>query len=158
MNVDGGRCESIAIFSSKNQAAISQKRAVKLNWQIANNLFDDNSIKDASNIQKHMFDIDHNQNTRGSPLYNDEPVVGGSQFCIYIDDPENTTNNTGPVLIKMKWMSTRTNCQINNDVSKALVQRLYFNTSVGGCLKNDSMIKCFTELNVEGHTYRSHPS
>jgi hypothetical protein len=158
LNVDGGRCESIAIFLSKNQAAISQKRAVKLNWQIANNLFDNNSIKDASTIQKHTLDSDLNQNTRDTEPYNDEPAVGGSQFCIFIDDPKNATNDTGPVLIKMKWMSTRTDCKINNDVSKALLQRLYFNTSVGGCLKNDCLIKCFTELNVEGYTYRSHPS
>ena len=57
----------------------------------------------------------------------------------------------------MKWQSTRTNCQINQDISKALVQRLFFNTSLGGCLKNDCVIKGYTELKVEGHTYRSHP-
>ena len=158
LNVDGGRCESIAIFSSKNQASISQKRAVKLNWQIANNLFDDTSLRDASILQKRIFHSEFNENTKGTQPCDDEPFLGGSQFSIFINDPEVATNDTGPVLIKMKWQSTRTNCRINNKVSQALVQRLYFNTSVGWCLKNDCVIKGFTELKVEGYTYRSHPS
>ena len=158
LNVDGGRCESIAIFSSKNQASISQKRAVKLNWQIANNLFDDTSIKDTSILQKRILESDLYQNKRCTQRCDDVSVLGGSQFSIFIDDPEVATNDTGPILIKMKWQSTRTYCQINEEVSKALVQRLYFNTSLGGCLKNDCVIKGYTELKVEGYTYRSHPS
>ena len=48
--------------------------------------------------------------------------------------------------------------KINEKISEALIRRLYFNVSVGGCLRHDSEIKVFTEIQLDGHTYRSHSS
>ena len=156
LNVDGGRCESIAIQSSKNQAAISQKRAVKLNWQIANNLFDDTSVKDASILKDDLNDFESNDL---DCLSNENDLSPrGSHFSIWIDDPDTAMDDRGPVSIVMKWRGRRSRSQLNQKVSEALVKRLFFNTSVGGCLKHNSVIKGFTELKLEGHTYRSHPS
>ena len=157
LNVDGGRCESIAIFSSKNQASISQKRSGKLNWQIANNLFDDTSIRDASILEENIHCSGSNANANGLDPNDINPCRGGSQFCIFITDPQTATNDTGPVAIKMKWKHARSTCTMNQEVSQALVRRLYFNTSLGGCLKHDTVVNGFTELKVEGQTYRSHP-
>ena len=156
LNVDGGRCESIAIFSSKNQASISQKRSVKLNWQISNNLFDNTSIRDASILQENLHHWDSNVCVNGTDV-NQDACPGGSQFSIFITDPQTATNDTGPVAIKMKWKGTRSTSTMNQKVSQALIRRLYFNTSLGGCLKHDTVVNGFTELSVEGHTYRSHP-
>ena len=155
LNVDGGRCESIAIHSSKNQAAISQKRAVKLNWQIANNLLDDTSIRDASILHSEL----QHDCSRGQGTSTDkESCALGSHFSIFIDDPETSSDNNGPVKIKMKWRSAKSKTGINQKISEALIRRLYFNMSVGGCLKHTSQIKGFTEIILDGHTYRSHPS
>ena len=158
LNVDGGRCESIAIQSSKNPAAISQKRAVKLNWQIANNLFDDTSVKDASILQESLQEFASENLTNNDSSNDSDSSPGGSHFSIYINDPDTATNETGPVSILMKWTGRSSRSQMNQKVTEALVKRLFFNTSVGGCLKHNSVIKGFTELKLEGHTYRSHPS
>lgn len=158
LNVDGGRCESIAIHSSKNQASISQKRANKLNWQIANNLFDDTSVKDASILHEYLHEVVYEDVTAIDSSNDSDSSPGGSHFSISIDDPETAIDNTGRVSIKMKWRGRTTRSQMNQNISEALVKRLFFNTSVGGCLKHNSVIKGFTELKLEGHTYRSHPS
>ena len=160
LNVDGGRCESIAIHSSKNQAAISQKRAVKLNWQIANNLLDDTSIRDASILQSQLKDdcSTGELSTAEGSTADKESCALGSHFSIFIDDPETSTDDNGPVKIKMKWRSAKSKTGINQKISEALIRRLYFNMSVGGCLKHTSQIKGFTEIKLDGHTYRSHPS
>ncbi len=154
LNVDGGRCESIAIQSSKNQAAISQKRSVKLNWQIANNLLDDTSMRDASILQSELYD---DCSTGVASTREKESCALGSHFTIFIDDPQTATNDNRPVKIKMKWRSAKSKTGMHQKISEALIRRLYFNLSVGGCLKHTSHIKGFTEIKIDGHTYRSHP-
>ena len=154
LNVDGGRCESIAIHTSKNQAGLSQKRSLKLNWQIANNLLEDTSIRDAFTLKHQLqhgcYDEDISREMRDSH-------PSGTQFTIFIDSSETITHNDGPVKIKMKWKG-RNKMKVNKKISEALIRRLYFNLSVGGCLRHDSEIKGFTEIQLDGHTYRSHPS
>ena len=155
LNVDGGRCESIAIHLSKNQAGISQKRALKLNWQIANNLLEDTSIRDASSLYDDVKDYSYVQN---STTADNVSFPSGSHFSIFIENPETVTDNNGPIKIKMKWRGTRSRTSIDQKILEALIRRLYFNLSLGGCLKHNSEIKGFTEIKLDGHTYRSHPS
>ena len=155
LNVDGGRCESIAIHSSKKQAGISQKRSLKLNWQIANNLLEDTSMKDASILCNGL--VCNSYNTDSATTVCDEAQLSGSQFVIFIDNPETITEDNTPVIIKMKWKG-RNKTKVNEKISKALIRRLYFNLSVGGCLRHDSEINGFTEVKMDGHTYRAHPS
>ena len=151
-NVDGGRCESIAIYNSKHQGNLSQKRAPKLNWQIANNLCDDVCVQDAR-ILENVLCKDNAQNSNSSQKRTNQ----GSSFRIYVDEHETVLETDGPVNVMLQWMGEKTNKPINKDLCEAIVRRLYFNMGVGGCLKLSSEVKGFTEVNIDGHTYRAHP-
>ena len=151
-NVDGGRCESIAIYNSKHQGNLSQKRAPKLNWQIANNLFNDICVQDAKILQN-IFANSNGDLNDSTPKRHYQ----GSSFRIYIDQPESVLESDGPVDVMLQWMGEKTNKTINQGLCEAIVRRLYFNMGVGGCLKLNSEVKGFTEINIDGHTYRAHP-
>ena len=103
-------------------------------------------------------DIKDDSYVRNSTTAENDSCLSGSHFSIFIDNPETVTDNDGPIKIKMKWRGTRSRTSIDQKILEALICRLYFNLSLGGCLKHNSEIKGFIEIKLDGHTYQSHPS
>ena len=152
-NIDGGRCESIAIYNSKNHGRVSQKRAKVMNWQIAQNILDDQVVADAT---RHYDRIIHDHSSSTSKVIQSPNL--GSKFEIYLESDQRHDGRNRRTNVMIKWKGRKPQKILDKRMCDAIARRLYMNVGEGGCLRHTSKVKGFTEYKNDDHTYRSHPS
>ena len=160
LNIDGGRCESIAINNLKKPGSLSQKRAASLNEQIAHNLMCDQVIKDAwtmIEMTDGCLNNLHPNIVKDSKVPNG--ICGGSKFTMYLDNQEEPfVAGVDNVNVVVDWSGIQYNTHKEVALQRVVAKRLYLNLHEGGCLHKTSMVQGFTEYILNGQTLRCHPS
>ena len=152
LNIDGGRGESNAIPNSKKVAKLTQKRARTLNWQAANNLSDNQIVRDA---------IAYYENAVVAPQTTESFVQKtslGSSFRLFLESPNNINGHDGRMQVMIKWKNKPSSKLLDTNLCNAISKRLYLNLDEGGCLMHSSKVIGFTEYKIGDHKFRAHPS
>ncbi len=160
LNVDGGRCESIAINNLKKPGSLSQKRALSLNQQIAHNLMCDQVMRDTATMIK-VTDghgcLDHVAKASDAEAVNG--ICQGSTFTMTLGNQEEPfVPGVDNVEVCVQWSGVQYNTPKEVKLQKVVAHRLFLNLEEGGCLHKTSSVKGFTEYVINGQTLRCHPS
>ena len=152
LNIDGGRCESIAIANLKKPGSLSQKRIKSLNSQIANNLLCDQIVEDATMLLGKC-------TISGNESRNQIQRRSGSKFTIRLHKPNSCFQvdlNNIPILVQWKGKEYRDLHEKN--LCNAVARRLFANIDEGGCLHKSSVVEGFTEYHLDNdNLLRAHP-
>ena len=151
LNIDGGRCESIAIANLKKPGSLSQRRVKSLNKQIAHNLLCDQVVVDATILA--------NMNTGVSDDPEDTTqTCFGSKFSIRLDEPESSFNpGVDNIPILVQWNGKEYRDLHEKNLCNAVAKRLFANIEEGGCLHRSSTVVGFTEYKLDDKVLRAHP-
>ena len=156
LNVDGGRCESIAIVSHTNPGKRTQMRMESYLFQLAKCHYSDSIINEASRNCRIPYGqltstIEMDAKKRPSTCM----VDGGSRFVISLHDETCTAED---ISLDFVWLGKQPKKSFSKDVCLSLGQRLWFNHRDINCLTKDSSVIGFTEYTDSPNFYRAHPS
>ena len=148
LNVDSGRPESTHKVLSKDPSKKTQKRKATLIEQTAKRLSETIAVNDAKStfIPKHrnvlhLEDLSEEKKFCGSKFVLDISSLGHNFFQISVD-----------------WNGKMPTTPLNHNMCESIMNRLFFHVGVGGCLKEDSIVKGFTEYKPEhSKLFRAHP-
>ena len=154
LNVDGGRCESIAIQNLKQPGLLTQKRSKSLNKQLANNLMSNQVVSDALMVvESNMTPVIKNSTDAM------KPKSFGSCFYLRLSHPDSSFNYGVDIIdFAMEWKGREYGKLHDNNLCNTVCKRLFMNPKEGGCLKHDSVVTGFTEYSLGGNIFRCHPS
>ena len=156
LNIDGGRCESIAIENHTNPGKRTQMRYDSFLFQLSNHYHSDMVINSAEKLCKVPYgkltlDDSSTVNEVGFHMQPDK----GSRFLIELNTSQTRQTDRS---LHFVWQGKTPKYSFPKEVCSALGRRLWFNTMNLNCLHRSSIVKGFTEYYDGEHMYRAHPS
>lgn len=177
LNYDTGRQESNAKDTGKTPALRTQKHHSTISYQTATRNHEDLTIQEAEQLfhdcSSNVGQIDtrskssysyfgtaanlcNNRNSSNTGDVEDFTTIGSSRFTITVV-ADGRTYNPEALTSQIRWQNKTPNACFNADLLMCLSNWLWFNP-LGGCITKSSFPKGFTEIQLDGHTYRAHPS
>ena len=156
LNIDGGRCESIATTNHTNPGKRTQMRLESFLTQLSQCHYADVTVNSASENSKNAYGSLTFANKRNVEQQNDPHCFGGTRFILSIDN--NSLDDSRNPTLKFVWQGKQPSKCFSQQLCSALSKRLWLNDRHMNCLSLDSSVLCATEYYHNDITYRAHPS
>ena len=152
LNVDSGRPESTHKYFAKDVAKKTQRRNASLAQQSAIRLSESQLIKDVKSAFISSRNNENNERVDEEQERTRSKFVG-SRFVISMLPLGRNCFEANLI-----WDSKVPDSTLSSEMCQSILERLFFHTGVGGCLKITSKVKGFTEYKPqEGVIFRAHP-
>ena len=172
-NYDGSRPEAIAKYIAKSPGKRTQKHHKSLSIQTATRYHEDITILEAERLYHRNESMKRKRNKKkNSPndsysyfnkdlkntIDDSKYIFKGSKFdlCVDVYQDDNETSKL-KIIGKVCNVSKGINARIDDQLLCCLTNWLWID-GVGGRLKLDNTVKCFTEMKLKGENYKCHPS
>ena len=152
-NIDTGICEGLAVSMYKKIAITTQKKQKTLNREIANRYLELLTCSEANRLSQRPLE----ESAIRRPVPSRTGRFKGTRYQLSFVEDNNGNGPSGNV--DLCWFSKTNTIEFPPDLCICLANRLFLNTSDGGCLDHSSIVHGFTEYtDADGHIYRAHPN
>ena len=151
-NIDSGICEGLAVSMYKRLVTKTQRKQATLNRDLANRHTECVLVEEATRLTKKLWEKTSSRKKGKMPSLDNHQTLCGTRF--EMEFPKFASGN-----VKIRWYSKTKNIAFDHDLCSMLTHRLFLNTSDGGCLSHDTIVKGYTEyFDDHGILYRAHPN
>ena len=153
-NVDTGVCEGMAVWMYKRQVKKTQRKETTLNRELANRDMEALVIHQAQNELTRIMSASCHDVPTGNKItvLNEGGLLRGTKF--FLSFPKHPQDP-----IEVAWASKTRGICFPSNLTLMLTQRLFLNTSDGGCLMHHNVVHGFTEyVAANGESFRAHPN
>ena len=157
LNIDGGRCESIATTSHTNPGKRTQMRLDSFLKQLSICHYSDVTVNSASENSK----IPYGRLTMpleepDATILENTAKLCGSRFVLSID--QSSTDSQNNFIINFVWQGKQPKHGFDKHLCSCISQRLWNNQRDMNILKKGSSILGYTEYSMGETIFRAHPS
>lgn len=155
LNIDGGRCESIATTNYTNPGRRTQMRQQSYMKQLAYAHYSDVVVHSAIHNSRIPYmklteECDDIMNEN-----NETTKLCGSRFLLCLDRPGNEINEQS--VLQFIWQGKKPKNGYSKSLTTAISKRLWMNRGAMNSITHHSKVNGFTECNKCGTVYRAHP-
>ena len=154
LNIDGGRCESIATTNYTNPGKRTQMRQETFLNQLAHCHYADLTINCA--FQNCRIPYGRLTHSESMMQHNDSPqsILGGSRFLLRLQQSEDQDQQ--PV-VEFIWQGKAPEKGYPNELCSALARRLYINQRQINVVCPQTSVICYSEYQMGDKLFRAHP-
>ena len=147
-NIDTGICEGLAVFMYKKLVVTTQKRQRTLIREVANRHLECLVLSECNRLCQDI--VEHCPS-------NVWDTFKGTRYRMTFVQDLNAAFPSGDVTVQ--WYTETKDVKLSPQLYLSLANRLFLNTSDGGCLDHLSSVLGFTEyVDNNGYIYRAHPN
>ena len=151
LNIDGGRCESIATTNYTNPGRRTQMRQQSFMKQLAYAHYSDVTVSSAIQNSTIPYMKLTDEETDIPEDRNDFPKLCGSCFLMSLDETVNQTNTSS--VLEFIWQGKKPKIGYSKSLTTAVCKRLWMNRAGLNCISRESKVIGFTEYKHKGCLY-----